>query len=183
MNRIAIDIDETLLHFLPNLAKYHKCNLPSGKYSYVYRNVFNIPEIKSKKMVYEFYDSQEFMNLRPILGSRTKLKELRKSATKIYAVTGRQDYIRAKTELWLDIYFPGIFDDVVLTNSYTIDEIPKVEICRSLNIDTIIDDDYKVCLECLRSGIKPYNYTHLPEYPWAIESDFSLRSWTDLNIV
>lgn len=183
MNRIAIDIDETLVHFLPKLAKFHGRELPNGKYSYVYRNIFNIPESLSKKMVYDFYKSEDFNNLLPIIGCRQKLKELRKHTKKMYVVTGRQDFVRTKTEIWLDTFFPDIFDDLVMTNSYTVDEIPKVEICRSLNIDTIIDDDYKVCMECLRAGIKPYNYTHIPSYPWSIHSDMALHSWSDLNIL
>jgi len=182
MNRIAIDIDETLVHFLPKLAKFHGRQLPHGQYSYMYRKVFDIPESQSKKMVYDFYRSDEFDNLLPIIGCREKLKQLRKGAKKLYVVSGRQDFVRSKTEKWLEDFFPGIFDDLVLTNSYTIDEIPKVEICRSLNIDTIIDDDYQVCMECLRTGIKPYNYIHIPPYPWSTQSDMSLRSWSDLNL-
>lgn len=182
MNRVAVDIDETLVHFLPNLAKYHKRSLPPGKYSYVYRNIFNIPEYKSRKMVMDFYKSEEFHNLKPIVGARKKLEELRQSADKIYVVSGRQDCVRKSTELWLNTYFPDIFDDLVLTNSYTVDEIPKVEIYRSLNIDTMIDDDYKVCLESLRNGVKPYNYIHFPEYPWTDITDMSLFSWYNLEI-
>uniref|UniRef100_A0A6C0JVL3 FCP1 homology domain-containing protein n=1 Tax=viral metagenome TaxID=1070528 RepID=A0A6C0JVL3_9ZZZZ len=182
MNRVAIDIDETLVHFLPNLAKYHGRHLPSGKYSYVYRNIFDIPEHKSRKMVLDFYNSEEFYNLKPIIGARKKLEEIRKKAHKVYVVSGRQDVVREKSELWLETYFPGIFDDLILTNSYTIDEIPKVEICKSLKIDTIIDDDYKVCLECMRNGVKPYNYTHYPMYPWTSESDLSLLNWHSLEV-
>ena len=182
MNRVAIDIDETLVHFLPNLAKFHKRTLPSGKYKYVYRDIFQVPEIKSKKMVIDFYKSEEFMELTPIIGCHKKLKEMRQRVDKMYVITGRQDYVRKLTEVWLDKHFPGIFDDLLLTNSYTKDEIPKVELMRSLNIDTLIDDDYRVCTDARLNGIKAYNYTHIPEYGWCNESDISLTNWYNLEI-
>lgn len=186
MNRIAVDIDETLVHFLPNLAKFHKKQLPQGKYRYLYRNIFGVEEKVSKKMVIDFYNSDEFHNLRPIVGCQTKLKELRKKASKLYIVTGRQYYVRQRTEDWINKHFPDIFDDIVITNSFTPHEVSKIDIFKSFNIDTVIDDDSKVCLESARTGIKPYNYTHFPEYPWYEPheyTDFSLRKWEDLEVV
>ena len=70
MNRIAVDIDETLLHFLPNMAKYHKMELPCKRFRYVYRNIFDITEARSKRMVIDFYNSQEFHDLEPMKGSQ-----------------------------------------------------------------------------------------------------------------
>ena len=186
MNRIAVDIDETLVHFLPNLAKYHKKKLPSGKYRYLYRNIFGVKENVSKNMVIEFYNSDEFHSLKPIEGCQDKLKELRKNTSKLYIVTGRQYYVRQRTENWINKHFPDIFDDILITNSFTEHEVSKVDIFKSLNIDTVIDDDSKVCIDSALSGIKPYNYTHYPEYPWYEKheyADFSLRRWEDLEII
>jgi hypothetical protein len=186
MNRIAVDIDETLLHFLPNMAKYHKMELPPKRFRYVYRNIFDITEARSKRMVIDFYNSQEFHDLEPMKGSQEKLLELKKKCKKLYIVSGRQYYVRQRTEDWIEKHYPGIFDDVVLTNSYTIHEVSKVDIFRSLNIDTMVDDDSMVCLESARSGIKAYNFTNDPVYPWYEEyeyADFSLKSWDDIEIV
>ena len=186
MNRIAVDIDETLVHFLPNLAKFHNKKLPNGKYRYLYRNIFGVEEKVSKSMVIDFYNSDAFHELKPIEGSQEKLVELRERASKLYIVTGRQYYVRQRTEDWIHKYFPDIFDDIVITNSFTQHEVPKVDIFKCLNIDTVIDDDSKVCIESALSGIKPYNYTHFPEYPWYEPheyTDFSLRKWEELEII
>ena len=43
---------------------------------------------------------------------------------KMYIVTGRQDVAREQTERWVEMYFPQIFDDVILMNSFT-NEIAK----------------------------------------------------------
>ena len=114
MNRIAVDIDETLLHFLPNMAKFHKMELPHKKFRYVYRNIFDITEARSKRMVIDFYNSQEFHDLEPMKGSQEKLLELRNKCSKLYVVTGRQYYVRQRTEDWIEKHYSGIFDDIVL---------------------------------------------------------------------
>jgi len=54
MNRIAIDIDEVLVPFLSPMARYHKQKsgiqkTDKPKYSYVYRDIFNVTEEESQK--------------------------------------------------------------------------------------------------------------------------------------
>ena len=53
MNRIAIDIDEVLVPFLSPMAKYHNKSISKTRYSYVYRDIFDITEEESQKMVQE----------------------------------------------------------------------------------------------------------------------------------
>ena len=115
MNRIAIDIDEVLVPFLNPMARYHKQKsgiqkTDTPKYSYVYRDIFNVTEEESQKMVREFYKSGHFKVLKPIRGSQRAMWSLRHNVEKMYIVTGRQDVIRKETELWVDHFFPGIFD-------------------------------------------------------------------------
>ena len=62
MNRVAIDVDEVLVNFLFPMAnhnyKLHKLR-SKPKYNYVYREIFEIDEPSSKKMVQEFYQSEQ----------------------------------------------------------------------------------------------------------------------------
>jgi len=76
MNRIAIDIDEVLVPFLSPMARYHKQKsgiqkTDKPKYSYVYRDIFNVTE-EISKMVKEFIslDTSKFLNRS---GGRKKL--------------------------------------------------------------------------------------------------------------
>ena len=186
MNRIAIDIDEVLVPFLNPMARYHKQKsgiqkTDTPKYSYVYRDIFNVTEEESQKMVREFYKSGHFKVLKPIRGSQRAMWSLRHNVEKMYIVTGRQDVIRKETELWVDHFFPGIFDDIILTNSYTPNEVKKVDICRALNIGLLIDDNKAICDECIESGMSALNFigTHDEEvYPWCEESEISLKGWS-----
>jgi len=65
-----------------------------------------------------------------------------------------------------------------MTNSYTDHEIEKHEICRSLALDSIIDDSFDVCTKCNRIGIDAYNIIGYGKirYPWAIQSNMQ-RVW------
>lgn len=178
MNRIAVDIDEVLVPFLFPMAQWRGVHLPrKEKYPYLYRDIFSISEPESQKMVRAFYSSQAFKNLKPIPGARAKLSALRQNADKIYVVTGRQDIVRDTTEWWLEKYFPDIFDDLILTNSFTPLEVKKADICRSLALDTMIDDNIGICTDCINSGINAIHFVGEDVYPWCEETNISIRSW------
>jgi hypothetical protein len=153
------------------------------KYNYVYRQIFDIDEKTSQKMVQEFYRSKAFMELTPIRGSQRAMFNLKKNSKKMYIVTGRQDTVREETELWIEQYFPGIFDDVILTNSYTPHEVQKSDICRALNIGLIIDDNKGICDQCIENGVNALNFIGDDEiYPWCEESDISIKGWDALKL-
>lgn len=181
MNRIAVDVDEVLVPFLFPMAKWRGLTMPrKEKYSYLYRDIFSIPEGESQKMVRAFYSSQAFKNLKPIPGAHKKLTLLREQTDKIYVVTGRQNIARETTEWWLDKYFPGIFDDLILTNSFTPFEIKKVDVCRSLALDTIIDDSIGICTDCINNGINAIHFVGEDVYPWCEETNISVKKWDEI---
>ena len=184
MNRIAVDIDEVLCHFVESMARHNNLTLPKKQiYSYVYRDMFKISEKKSSKMVRDFYNSKEFDDLTPIHGSRAIIQMMRPKIDKIYIITGRQDCVRKKTEDWLDKHYPELFDDLLLTNSFTSNEIPKVDLCKALNIDTIIDDSDVQCDMCAERGVKPVHfsgYNGVDMYPWCDLRETNVLSWDQL---
>jgi len=181
MNRIAIDLDEVLVPFLRPVARYHGRQLPGGKHSYVFREVFDCTSEEAQDMIYEYYKSPEFLFEKPILGSQRAMARFRPQVNKMYVVTGRQEVAREQTELWIDRHFPGIFDDIILTNSYTEREISKVDICRALSIGCIIDDSLDTCREFWDNRILAVNFVgdgdHV--YPWCEETDNSMNGWMD----
>ena len=182
MNRIAIDVDECLVQFLYPMAKHHHRVIRKPRFNYVYRQIFDIDEESSRRMVREFYRSEAFLNLRPIKDSQEAMYRLRRRADKMYVVTGRQDVVRDETETWVETYFPGIFDDVILTNSFTSNEVSKVDICRALNLGLIIDDQKSTCDRCMEElGIRAFNYVGDPMYEWCEESDISFKRWSSIQ--
>lgn len=181
-SKIAIDVDEVLVHLLKPMVKFHKKQMPK-KCNYLYREVFNCSEEESQKLLKQFYFSEEFRKLEPIDGSVEAMKNLKRVFPKMYVVTGRQDMIREPTELWLNYYFPEIFDDILLTNSFTSNEINKADICRSLAIDLLIDDNVNICKQCIENGTEALNFIGSDSeiYPWCEESDISLHGWKRWN--
>jgi hypothetical protein len=183
MNRVAINVDEVLVEFLKPMAQHNNLKLPSKpRYSYVYRNIFDLSQKESTKMVRDFYNSCTFDNLEPIHGSRAIVQMMRPKTSKLYAITGRQECVRYKTEKWLDDNFPRLFDDLILTNSYTSQEVCKADVCTSLNIDTIIDDSNIDCGICRYMGIEPIHFGGYDEkmYPWCYEDETTVTSWVEL---
>jgi len=95
----------------------------------------------------------------------------------MYIVTGRQEMVRETTELWIERFFPGVFDDIILTNSFTENEIKKVDVCRALGIGCIIDDIGQTCDECIESGMDAIHFIGDEVYPWCEPSEISMRGW------
>jgi hypothetical protein len=179
MNRIAVDIDEVLMAFAEPMAKWRGHKMPKGPHPYVYADMFNISKNESIKMVDEFYKSDAIKKVKPIPKSQKKLFEIRPKLKKIYAVTGRQVWARDITEEWLDDNFPNIFDEVVMTNSFTESEVSKVDICRSLAVDMIIDDNYTTCHLCNVNGIMAKHFIGYEgeTYNWCPETNLSMLGW------
>ena len=179
MMKIAIDIDEVLTPFLPTMMRWKRPRHIPKKFPYIYRDIYQISEDESQKLVHEFYESPEFINLEPIKYSQWAMSVLKKR-NKLYIVTGRQSIIRNQTEYWIDKWYPGIFTDVILTNSYTSQEVLKADICRSLNIGLMIDDNFTTCAECISTGTNAINFIGNPVYPWCFESEISKGSWKEI---
>ena len=178
MQRIAVDMDEVLVPLLKPMAQWNRRELPrKPKYPYLYRDIFGVTEEESQRMLHQFYRSKDFLYLKPIEGSQRAMAEFRRGADKMYIVTGRQDTVRETTELWIERYFPDIFDDVILTNSFTPHEVSKVDICRSLALGVIIDDSIDTCLKCIETGMDAIHFVGDEVYPWCEESDISLKGW------
>jgi 5'(3')-deoxyribonucleotidase len=179
--RIGIDIDEVLAPFLPTMKKWRppKVRVPD-RHKYIYRDIYKISEHDSVNMVRDFYQSSEFQNMPPILDSLEAMKELKKNNT-LFVITGRQEVVREKTELWIHSNFPGIFTDVILTNSFTRNEVPKVDVCKMLNIGFMIDDNFAVCEDCMDEKIAAANFIGDPVYPWCQESTISVQSWKSVR--
>jgi len=182
MNRIAIDVDEVLVPFVKPMATWKKLSMPKEKCRYLYRDMFNITEKQSQKMVQEFYESETFDMLQPIQDSQSVIRLMRPHVDKMYIVTGRQDCVREKTQDWLDFHFPGMFDDVILTNSFTSFELQKYDICHALNLDTIVDDSDMTCGICKHWDMQSIHFAgkNGSPYEWCEVDDISVLSWMEL---
>ena len=178
--RIAVDIDEVLCSFFHPMAKHNKHKIPRTPHQYIFSQALGISEKESKKMVSDFYKTETFKKLKPLKDSQETLKLL-SDKSELYIVTGRQDEVKDETERWIRENFPGIFKDVILTNSFTPVEVSKADICLSLGIELLIDDSLENCLSCEKNGIKTMNFIGEPQYPWCIKSNLSVNTWKEIS--
>ena len=192
ISKIAIDFDEVLFPMLPQLHKYAKKKLPTytkkmknEKYNYLFSDIFNLNEDDSKWLVHGYYNSNEAFETKPLKHSIESIKELSKKH-KLYIVTGRQTYYSAKhnTEYLLNRYFNNCFEDILYSNSYSLNgtSYKKSELCNNLGITTIIDDSPEICIECENQNIEGVLFG---DYPWT-RSDSSiqtyLKDWNQLDL-
>jgi 5'(3')-deoxyribonucleotidase len=176
--KVAIDVDEVLVNLLEPMAKWKGVPLPTKpKYKYLYREIFNCTEEESQEILHKFYRSKDFLYLKPIPGAQPAIQNLRRKFDKMYVMTGRQEMARLTTELWIGRFFPGMFDDIILTDSFTENEVKKVDICRVLGIGCIIDDSIDTCNECIETGMEAIHYIGDDIYPWCEPSEISVRGW------
>jgi len=181
MMKIAIDIDEVLTPFLPTMLRWKKPGDLPKKLPYSYKTIYDISEDESKKLVKTFYKSEEFLELKPMEKSQEVVTILKQRGHRLYIVTGRQNIVRRETEDWVDKWYPKIFNDVILTNSYTDQEVKKSQVCNMLNIGLIIDDNFETCMDCISNGTKAINFIGDPVYPWCDKNEISKGSWTEIK--
>jgi uncharacterized HAD superfamily protein len=178
--KIGVDIDEVLAPFLPSMLKWKRTKSLPKTYPYIFSTIYNISENDSQKLVHEFYDSKEFLKLKPIKNSQKAMKHLKQQDHKLYIITGRQKVVKQKTEDWIEKWYPGIFEDVILTNSFTPQEVLKSDVCSNINIGLIIDDNFTTCVECISKGTEAINFIGDPVYPWCFENKISKNSWKQI---
>ena len=181
--RIAVDIDEVLCPFVRTMTRWRYPQGPPPvppKHPYNYANMFGITPKESKKMVDSFYFSQDFRDMKPFPESQVHLRRLKGCGYDLYCVTGRQQLARNRTEDWIREHYPGVFRDLILTNSFTPREIKKSDVCESLKVDMIVDDSYFTCVDCMENGIHPINFIGDPVYPWCDVNEHSEQTWTDV---
>lgn len=158
---IAIDMDEVLFPMIKPLTKFyqHKYNkrLEKPNYSkYLFSKIFNLPDIESKILTYEYYSSKYAHNVKPLSNSFQTLENLSNNFS-LYIVTGRQTYdvCKENTEYLIQKHFPNIFDDIIYTNSFSLEgeEISKLDACKYIDSQLFIDDSLDNCKACQTNGI------------------------------
>lgn len=179
--RIGLDLDEVLSPFCRPMFERAGHKWPKGKWPYHYASILGISQTDSSRMVYDFYDSQEFADLKPLSGAQVGLSFLKALDYDVYIITGRQDRVRHKTEEWVERHFPGVVRDVILTNSFTSSSTSKAAICKSLAISALVDDGYQACMECECEHIKGINYVGDPVYPWCEENALAAHNWDEVT--
>uniref|UniRef100_A0A6C0FB43 FCP1 homology domain-containing protein n=1 Tax=viral metagenome TaxID=1070528 RepID=A0A6C0FB43_9ZZZZ len=183
--RIAVDFDEVLCPMLKPLSQHfskkYRCKIPSNDPSlYNYANYFNISSEESKLLVQSYYNSDECKNAKPLIGSEEAIRKMNEKYS-LGIITGRQIYGKDATHLFLNTYFPDIFEYIEFTNSYSLygPEIAKSDICQKYDVDFLIDDSVSICNEVSDIGVTPLLFGN---YEWNKEDNLErIISWEEFD--
>jgi|TARA_Y100000310_G_C20652942_1_gene800463 hypothetical protein len=187
--KIGIDIDDVLFEFITNLMVFY-----NGKHGTNFKKEdvfsFNLGKVWKKERkevneeVLDFFKSNSFSELRPIIGSQESISLLSKK-NKLAIVTSRPEITKEQTSSWLEKFYPGSFSKIHFTNHFL--EIgqkkSKADICLENGYDVLIEDNKDYALECAEKGIKVFLFNR----PW--NKDFTTHenitpvdSWEEIII-
>ncbi|MFP4119302.1 MAG: 5' nucleotidase, NT5C type [Candidatus Woesearchaeota archaeon] len=189
---IAVDVDEVIARFLEQFmnfqeARYNRRLAPEDCHSYLFRDLFDMTEEEEIKQIMEFYDSPFFKDIKPIPEARETLERLKHQGHSLYVITARQHRIEKETKSWIDTHFPGLFEDVVITNEASFDEdhVKKVDVCKELDAQVIIEDSLSNAIDAANANIRAV----LIDKPWNQNEDedpqglYRVKSWQEASSI
>lgn len=174
---IGVDLDDTLNNYGNKFISFvsEKCKTNYDYHlmeEYNYAKFFGKTEEETQKLFNEF-EELYIEKLEPLVNSFDVLFDLKKEFNcRLYIITSRSERIRKQTEDWINLHYPNIFECIEFGNNY--DNNPKLikrtkyEMCKSRNINIIIDDRYDIISDKRLFGI-------LFERPWSYNKEYTYR--------
>lgn len=162
--RIGIDIDNCISNFNDTLLKEYlkhdkelrNTGIINENPEYIRKGMFDWSEKEEDSFYHENIENFA-RKLKPIEDAPYYIKKLREDGHSIYIITGRDngEYTNPYelTKEWLNKY-KIIYDELILTDAY--DNHAKTEVCLEKDIDLMIEDSIRICLDLISNGIKVY---------------------------
>ncbi len=162
--KIGIDIDNCISNFDDTLLKEYlnhdkelrNIGIINEKPEYLRRGMFDWTE-EEEKSFYNVNIEKFAKKLKPLNNASYYIQKLKEDGHKIYIITGRNNGEHTNphklTEDWLKKY-DIVYDELILTNAY--DSHAKTVVCLENNIDLMIEDSTRICLDLISNGIKVY---------------------------
>lgn len=190
---IAVDIDEVLSETIDavlevnnyeiNWMKIAKEDVSSFYFHEIER--LNIWIEEDVKIFDKLWLSEKRRDVKPVEWAIEKLNELKSEWYKFIIITARREEFREYTEKRVEQNYPWIFDEIVFTNHYMINAVPKSEICKQKWIEIMIEDNLDYAIDMANAGVKvylmdrPWNKQYNPEiHKWIIK----VNGWSEISI-
>lgn len=171
--KIAIDLDEVLVPMLSHLKVHYekqynrKIPRPLKTSKYDFATIFDITPRQAQWLVYSFYSSDEHKKIQALPGTKETLLLWKSLGYDLYIITSRQLYSRKYTYDLVKQNFGNVFEDIIYCNSHSLlgDKIEKSDVCNTLGIDVLIDDNM-YNLRNLPDFTQGVLFTGPDPYPW-----------------
>ncbi|PFH54767.1 hypothetical protein AMATHDRAFT_169464 [Amanita thiersii Skay4041] len=160
---IAVDLDDVLSQTNRVVANWHNeqygtnMDLSTFYYYYYWKNPFWGTPAETSKKVKAFYAGDYIYTALPVVGAKEGVQALKDMGYKLIIVTARLEDTADKSWIWVDKYFPGIFDSIVCTGQFkdahktghqVVTRLNKAQICADLKARLLIDDSAENALDC-----------------------------------
>ncbi|MCH7568532.1 MAG: hypothetical protein IIA87_03850 [Nanoarchaeota archaeon] len=165
--KIGIDLDEVTADLMSQLLKFYykktgRLIKKENFNSYNWWDVWGGTREEAIKIYYQFYDSEEFDNIKPIEKAIESINYLG-DKNELFIITSRPFAHKEKTEKWIEKYLSESSIKIIYSNDfYGKKGNSKAAICKRLGIKLIIEDLGKYALECAQSDIKAILF----DRPW-----------------
>ena len=143
---IAVDLDEVLGEFVPQLLQYHNTHYGtqlrlSDFHSYNFMEVWGGTRDEAVAKVYHFFTTPFFLHMPPIPAAYDTLHAL-SDRFMYHIVTARQHFIEPQTRTWIAEHYPNLFTSLLFGNHYgqTGAARSKADMCREIGASVLIDD-------------------------------------------
>ena len=185
---IAVDIDDTLIPYVPTFFKFYNEAFKTkfeekDLLNFNFETLLKCTVEQSQKLIMQFHETQVFKKMQIDPSAIHTLVQL-SSTNDLWALTARPSHLWEYTNSWITKNLPefkgvkfsynGTFKEPVAKES-------KMQLCKSLGAQILIDDSESHSIECAKNGIRVF----LIDKPWnrKIENDNIIRvkNWKEIN--
>jgi uncharacterized HAD superfamily protein len=193
---IAVDIDDVLSASAEALVTFSNkqwdIQLTVDQVNEDFAKAWGVTREEAAPMIETFLSSGAHGEYQSLDGALPVLREL-KSRFRLIVVTSRRRRLKPVTDAWIERHFENIFDEIVYAgifddlnpdNADHVHKQTKAELCRELSVDYLIDDQPKHCLATAELGIDALLFG---DYAWnrnlKTEHDklTIVRSWQEVK--
>lgn len=183
--KIGIDIDEVVVEFLEGYLKHFNLKKSScfeikDFHSYNFWEVLPISKDEAISLADEFFNSELSGNLSFVQNGKEGLKKLASKNNLIF-ITARPLSWKSKTHKFFENHLPDEKYEIVFSSDFhNNSSSKKSDICLSLGVSLLIEDNKKYALDCAEKGIKVLLF----DKPWNFgikhENITRVFSWKDI---
>jgi uncharacterized HAD superfamily protein len=159
---IAVDIDEVLASNAPGFVEFSNkqwgTNLKAEDYHEHWAELWQSDEEETEKRAIAYHGSGTIEKLKPLTEAKPVLERLSKKY-RLIVITSRRALIEQATKVWIEKYYPGVFEEVYLAGIWDKVvkgrmDLTKAGLLKELGADYFIDDQPRHCFAAAEAGIK-----------------------------
>lgn len=165
--KIASDVDEVLLSFIPALRDYYNRKFSTNLvkedyYCYDLEKVWGCTKQRAIEIVTGFYMTEEFKKIPPLEGAQEATMILSEK-NNIEAVTSRPTFIEIETKESLKRHFGRTISSIFVNGQYGngSSSLDKSDYCLKNKIYTILEDNLDIAKKCADRGMRVFLFDNL----------------------